>query len=69
MLATIANQIAPLPTLNPRDICQDRLSSPSFAENAAPPKTIALSQTIAPVIKILGQPQKIINLGDKQIYF
>ena len=45
------------------------------AENAAPaqpaaaPKTIALGQTTDQVVGILGQPQKIVNLGAKQMYF
>jgi hypothetical protein len=36
---------------------------------AAPPKTIALGQTTDQVVAILGQPQKIVNLGAKQMYF
>ncbi len=39
------------------------------AQPAAPPKTIALGQTTDQVIGILGQPQKIVNLGAKQMYF
>jgi len=39
------------------------------AQSAAPPKTIALGQTTNEVIGILGQPQKIVNLGAKQMYF
>jgi hypothetical protein len=44
------------------------------AEQAAPasaaaPKTIALGQTTDQVVAILGQPQKIVNLGAKQMYF
>jgi hypothetical protein len=36
---------------------------------SAPPKTIALGQTTDQVVAILGQPQKIVNLGAKQMYF
>jgi len=39
------------------------------APPAAPPKTIALGQTTDQVVGILGQPQKIVNLGAKQMYF
>jgi hypothetical protein len=39
------------------------------AQSSAPPKTIALGQTTDQVIAILGQPQKIVNLGAKQIYY
>jgi hypothetical protein len=36
---------------------------------AAAPKTIGVGQTIDQVVGILGQPQKIVNLGAKQIYY
>jgi hypothetical protein len=39
------------------------------AQPAAPPKTIALGQTTDQVVEILGEPQKIVNLGTKQMYF
>ena len=39
------------------------------AQPSAPPKTIALGQTTDQVVEILGQPQKIVNLGAKQMYF
>jgi hypothetical protein len=39
------------------------------AQPAAAPKTIALGQTTDQVVGILGQPQKIVNLGAKQMYF
>jgi len=39
------------------------------AQAAAPPKTIALGQTTDQVVATLGQPQKIVNLGAKQMYF
>lgn len=40
------------------------------AEQPAPaPKTIAVGQTIDQVVGTLGQPQKIVNLGAKQIYY
>jgi hypothetical protein len=35
---------------------------------AAPPATVEMGQTPDDVIAILGQPEKIINLGPKQIY-
>jgi hypothetical protein len=34
----------------------------------APPATVAIGQTTDEVVAILGQPDKIINLGPKQIY-
>jgi hypothetical protein len=43
--------------------------APDQSGQAAPPKTIALGQTTDEVIAILGQPQKIVNLGSKQMYF
>ena len=36
---------------------------------AAPPQTISLGQTPDQVTAILGQPQKIVNLGTKQTYY
>jgi len=39
------------------------------AQPSAPPKTIALGQTTDQVVAILGQPQKIVNLGAKLMYF
>jgi hypothetical protein len=36
---------------------------------AAAPKTIALGQTKDEVVGIFGQPQKIVNLGAKEMYF
>ena len=39
------------------------------AQPAAAPKTIALGQSTDQVVGILGQPQKIVNLGAKQMYF
>jgi|SRR5579863_9379462 len=44
-------------------------AAPTAAPSSAPPKTIALGQTTDQVIGILGQPQKIVNLGAKQMYF
>jgi hypothetical protein len=35
---------------------------------AAPPATVEIGQTTDEVVAILGQPDKIINLGPKQIY-
>jgi hypothetical protein len=39
------------------------------AQPTAAPKTIALGQTTDEVVGIMGQPQKIVNLGAKQMYF
>ena len=36
---------------------------------AAPPQTISLGQTTDQVVAILGQPQKIVDLGTKQTYY
>jgi hypothetical protein len=44
-------------------------AAPAPAQPSAPPKTIALGQTTDQVVGILGQPQKIVNLGVKQMYF
>jgi hypothetical protein len=55
--APVADNAAPAP------------AEASAAQPAAPPKTIALGQTTDQVIGILGQPQKIVNLGAKQMYF
>jgi hypothetical protein len=44
-------------------------AAPAPAQPSAPPKTIALGQTTDQVVGILGQPQKIVNLGAKQMYF
>ena len=38
------------------------------AAPAAPPATVEIGQTTDQVTAILGQPEKIINLGAKQIY-
>jgi len=38
------------------------------AQPAAPPATVEIGQTVDQVTAILGQPDKIINLGPKQIY-
>ncbi len=35
---------------------------------AAPPATVEIGQTPDQVTAILGQPEKILNLGTKQIY-
>ncbi|MGA7915136.1 MAG: hypothetical protein WCA00_07865 [Candidatus Acidiferrales bacterium] len=43
--------------------------APAAAAPAAAPETISLGQTTDQVIAILGQPQKIVNLGAKQMYF
>jgi hypothetical protein len=43
--------------------------NPPAPDNAeTPPKTIALGQTKDEVVAALGQPQKIVNLGAKELY-
>ena len=37
-------------------------------QQAAPPQSIELGQTTDQVVAVLGQPDKIVNLGTKQIY-
>ena len=46
-------------------------AAPAPAENVsqAAPKTIALGQTKDEVVGLFGQPQKIANLGSKEIYY
>lgn len=51
------------------DAAAQPAQAPDQSAPAAPPKTIALGQTTDEVVAILGQPQKIVNLGAKQIYF
>src|SRR6202044_436713 len=43
-------------------------AAPAEQAPAAPPATVAIGQTTDEVIAILGQPEKILNLGAKQIY-
>jgi hypothetical protein len=43
-------------------------ADPAPAAPAAPPATVEIGQTPDQVTAILGQPEKIINLGTKQIY-
>ncbi|MGC2726494.1 MAG: hypothetical protein WA224_21215, partial [Candidatus Acidiferrales bacterium] len=43
-------------------------ADPPAAAPAAPPATVEIGQTPDQVTAILGQPEKIINLGAKQIY-
>jgi hypothetical protein len=42
---------------------------PAAAPPAQAPKTISLGQTKEEVVAILGPPQKMVNLGAKEIYF
>src|ERR1700720_3358590 len=42
------------------------LQPPAEQAPAAPPATVGISQTVDEVVAILGQPDKIINLGPKQ---
>jgi hypothetical protein len=37
--------------------------------DAAPPKSIAIGQTPDQVVSVLGQPQKIVKLGTKEVYY
>lgn len=49
---------------------QQQAAAPAAApEPAQPPPTIQLGQTPDEVTTALGQPQKIVNLGAKQIYY
>lgn len=43
-------------------------ADPAPAAPAAPPATVAIGQSTDEVVAILGQPDKILNLGAKQIY-
>ena len=54
--------------LRPRTI-PPQAPAQAAAQPAAAPKTIALGQTTDQVVGIMGQPQKIVNLGAKQMYF
>ena len=56
------------PEAAPADNAATPAQAPA-AQAPAPPKTIALGQTTDQVVEILGQPQKIVNLGAKQMYF
>jgi len=47
---------------------QDQSNNQSDAGPQAPPQTIQLGETIDEVVAALGQPDKIVNLGAKQIY-
>jgi hypothetical protein len=44
-------------------------AAPSGDAPQVPPKTIALGQTTDQVVATFGQPQKMVDLGTKQIYF
>jgi len=52
------------------DANQQQQQQPAPAEQAPPPApaTVEIGQSVDDVVGILGQPQKIINLGAKQIY-
>lgn len=51
------------------DANQQQDAAPAAADApAAPPATVEIGQTTDQVVAILGQPEKIINLGAKQIY-
>jgi hypothetical protein len=43
-------------------------AAPAEQAPAAPPATVAIGQSTDEVVAILGQPDKILNLGAKQIY-
>jgi hypothetical protein len=67
---------AALPAIAPPPPPADNAALPEIApppppadEPAAPPKTISLGQTTDQVVAILGQPQKIVNLTNKQTYY
>jgi hypothetical protein len=48
---------------------QDVVNQSLATGNNAPPATIALGQSTAEVIAVLGQPARTADLGSKQIYF
>jgi len=48
---------------------QAQQQAPAQQQPAAPPPTIQLGQTPDEVTGALGQPEKIVNLGAKQIYY
>jgi hypothetical protein len=50
------------------DANQQQQAAPAEQAAPAPPATVEMGQSPDEVIAILGQPEKIINLGPKQIY-
>jgi photosystem II stability/assembly factor-like uncharacterized protein len=48
---------------------QDRMTTSRAAGPAPPSQTISLAQTTDQVIAILGQPEKIVKLATKQVYY
>jgi hypothetical protein len=52
----------------PADANQQPAADQAPAAPPAPPATVGIGQTPDEVVAILGQPDKIINLGPKQIY-
>jgi hypothetical protein len=70
MMKTIAEVLTvdtPAPDTSPPETAAP--PSQPADQPAAPPKTIAVGQTIDQVVAILGQPQKIVNLGPKVMYY
>ncbi|MFZ0583018.1 MAG: hypothetical protein WAN72_06825 [Candidatus Acidiferrales bacterium] len=64
-----ADQPAADSSAPPAQQAEQPAPAPAAAAPAAAPQTIALGQTTDQVVAILGQPQKIVNLGAKQMYF
>jgi hypothetical protein len=69
-----AAEVAPAPIAPPPPPPQDPALAPIAPPPpppdapAAPPQTLGLGMTIDQVVAILGQPQRVANLGTKQIY-
>jgi hypothetical protein len=67
VMKTIAEVLIVEPPDNSANNAQPE-NQPGPEASPAPPKTIALGQTKDDVVGALGQPQKIVNLGPKEIY-
>jgi hypothetical protein len=59
----------PPPPPPPAEAAPAEIPPPPPPADSAPPQTIKLGQTTNQVVEILGQPQRIANLGKKQIYY
>jgi hypothetical protein len=68
VMKTIAEVVDVQPPDNSAANGASPANQPEPTADAAPPKTIALGQTKDEVIAALGQPQKLVNLGAKEIY-
>jgi len=63
----VVSQVLAPETNEPQQQAQDQ-QQPAANQSSAPPPTIEPGQTIEQVVAALGQPEKIVNLGQKQIY-